>query len=364
MQGRRILRLVRPVFLSVPWHTRLCALPAHAIFETPANAMEAVNKLHAHVYKGSLLSATLKKRLDGLAKAAKTKPNNPPSSSQKSKSGPAPNRNSRLIVRNLPFNVTEQDLRAIFLPYGPIHSVHIPLASDIKPEHEHDEDAVKEEEGDAKPQIQTRTKQRSKGFAFVWFLSRKDAEKAMEGCNGMTVEAGMAETLVSDKQKKKKQRREEKKLKAKSAQEGEAAAGEEGEEEDEGSHRKRTIAVDWALSKDKWEAEKAKLEEVHAQESGEDVEMDEEDSESGDSEDDEDGSGSEKSDEEEQLGLHDDDSDASGSDEDESDSHAGEDDEDEDEKPTKPTLPAPEVGTTVFIRNVPFEATEDELRTL
>ncbi|PIL27482.1 hypothetical protein GSI_10632 [Ganoderma sinense ZZ0214-1] len=341
---------------------------AHAIFESPANAMEAVNKLHAHVYKGSLLSATLKKRLDGLAKAAKSKPAKPSSSSSphKAKSGPAPNRNSRLIVRNLPFDVTEQDLRAIFLPFGPIHSVHVPLASDAK--HEHDEDATKPEEDAEKPRTETQTKQRSKGFAFVWFLSRKDAEKAIEGCNGMIVEAGMAETLVSDKQKKKKQRREEKKLKAKSAEEeGEAAVGEEAEEE-EGSHRKRTIAVDWALSKDKWEAEKAKLEEAQAQEGGEDVEMDEEDGQSSNSEDDEDRSGSEENDDEEQLGVHDDDSEASGSDSDSSDSNPGEDDEDdeddEDEKRAKPTLPAPEVGTTIFIRNVPFEATEDELRTL
>nr|VWO94873.1 Eukaryotic translation initiation factor 3 subunit G (eIF3g) (Eukaryotic translation initiation factor 3 RNA-binding subunit) (eIF-3 RNA-binding subunit) (Translation initiation factor eIF3 p33 subunit homolog) (eIF3 p33 homolog) [Ganoderma boninense] len=335
---------------------------AHAIFETPANAMEAVNKLHAHVYKGSLLSATLKKRLDGLAKAAKSKPTKPSSSvPQKVKSAPAPNRNSRLIVRNLPFDVTEQDLRAIFLPYGPIYSVHIPLTSDAK--HEHDEDAVKLEGDEAKPRTQVQAQQRSKGFAFVWFLSRKDAEKAMEGCNGMTVEAGMAETLVSDKQKKKKQRREEKKLKEKSVVEGEAAVGEEGEEEDDGSHRKRTIAVDWALSKDKWEAEKAKLEEAQEQEKDEDVEMDGKDSESSSSEDGEDGS--QESDEEEQLGVHDDDSDSNGSDAEESDSNAGEDDEnDEDGKPAKPTLPAPEVGTTVFVRNVPFEATEDELRTL
>ncbi|KAI1798244.1 RNA-binding domain-containing protein [Ganoderma leucocontextum] len=324
---------------------------AHAIFESPANAMEAVNKLHAHVYKGSLLSATLKKRLDGLAKAKPAKP----SSSSQQKSGPAPNRNSRLIVRNLPFDITEQDLRAIFLPYGPIYSVHIPLTSDVKGE----EDAVKSEGSEAKLQ----TKQRSKGFAFVWFLSRKDAEKAMDGCNGMTVEAGMAETLVSDKQKKKKQRREEKKLKAKTTEQGEGAAGDGEEDEDERNHQKRTIAVDWALSKDKWEAEKAKLEEAKSQERGEDVETDE-DSEGSDSED-SDESGSGESDEDEQLGVHDDDSDASRSDSDESDSNAGEDDEDEEDQTLdKPTLPAPEVGTTVFIRNVPFEATEDELRTL
>ena len=342
-------------------------LLAHAIFETPANAMEAVNKLHAHVYKGSLLSATLKKRLDGLAKAAKTKPaklssSSPQKSTPTSKSGLAPNRNSRLIVRNLPFDVSEQDLLAIFLPYGPIHSVHIPFASDVK----HEDDTVKAEKEEGKPLVHS--KQRSKGFAFVWFLSRKDAEKAMEGCNGMIVEAGVAETLVSDKQKKKKQRREEKKLKAKAKaiEKGEDAAVDEDEDEGggEGNYGKRTIAVDWALSKDKWEAEKAKLEEAQAQKGGEDVRMDGE-SVSSDSEDEQEESEGEENDSGEQLGVHDDDSGASGSDSDEKDSSAEEGDEDEEaQKPVKPTLPAPEVGTTVFIRNVPFEATEDELRTL
>ncbi|TBU55534.1 RNA-binding domain-containing protein [Dichomitus squalens] len=324
---------------------------AHAIFETPANAMEAVNKLHAHVFKGSLLSATLKKRLDSLAKVAKAKPAKP-SAQQKSVFGPAPNRNSRLIVRNLPFDITEQDLRAIFLPYGPIYSIHIPLTSDVKPE-----EGVKADEGsDQKPQV----KQRSKGFAFVWFLSRKDAEKAMEGCNGTEVEAGMAEALVSDKQKKKKQRREEKKLKAKAKNEdGEGGEDEDEDDETDENRRKRTIAVDWALSKDKWEAEKAKVEEALAEEEHADVDMkDEEGSESSEG-------GSGESDSDEQLGVHDGDSDDSHSNSDGSDSDSGEDDDEEkDQKPAKPTLPAPEVGTTVFVRNVPFEATDDELRTL
>ena len=322
---------------------------AHAVFATPANASEAVNKLHAHVFKGSLLSATLKKRLDGLAKAAAVKKAKAPT---KQKAGPAPNHASRLIVRNLPFDITEQDLRAIFLPYGPIYSVHIPLASDVK-----HEDDVKSENGDSEP-----ARPRSKGFAFVWFLSRKDAEKAMQACNGMTVEAGMAEALVSDKQKKKKQRREEKKRKAK---EGEDAEQEDEEQEDAG---RRTIAVDWALSKDKWEAEKAKLE-AQAEEDA-DVEMsDAEDeasvsSKDGDSEDDEGGDSDSK---DEQLGVHEDDSEDGRSDADSSDSHPDDEDEEGDEEqqsPVKPTLPPPEVGTTVFVRNVPFEATEDELRTL
>ena len=326
---------------------------AHAIFETPATASEAVDKLHAHVFKGSLLSAALKRRLDSVAKAVAARKTKQQSSGTQQKGAPAPNRASRLIVRNLPFDITEQDLRAIFLPYGPIHSIHIPLAADVKSE---DTDVPRDEEGEERA---PRTRPKSKGFAFVWFLIRKDAEKAMEGCNGMTVEAGMAETMFSDKQKKKKQRREEKKRKA-----HEGGGSEDEEDEQEEGKGKRTIAVDWALSKDKWEAEKAKLEA--------DVEMGASDADDGS---DDEGTDSDKSGEEsgeedsedEQLGVHESGSDEEGESE-ESDSHPEDDNDDEevgvDEKPAKPTLPAPEVGTTVFVRNVPFEATEDELRTL
>lgn len=140
-----------------------------------------MNKLHAHVFKGSLLSVTLKKRFDSLSKvSASTK-------TDSATAFTAPNRASRLIVRNIPFDVTEQDLRAIFLPYGPIHSIHIPK----------DKDGSK-----------------GKGFAFVWMLSKKDAEKALEKCIGMAMRAGMAEGLVYDKQKRKKVWREEKRRKA------------------------------------------------------------------------------------------------------------------------------------------------------
>ncbi|KAI8970566.1 hypothetical protein BD414DRAFT_252504 [Trametes punicea] len=331
---------------------------AHALFDTPAAANEAVNKLHAHVFKGSLLSATLKKRLDGLAKVAKAKAKQ----SAKSTAVPAPNRNSRLIVRNLPFDITEQDLRAIFLPYGPIYSVHIPLAADTKEEDVKQDQLVKEEEGTSK------RRPRSKGFAFVWYLSRKDAEKALENCNGMTVKSGMAEALISDKQKKKKQRREEKKRKT--AEEGEEETdGEDDEGEKEGRGRKRVIAVDWALSKDKWEAEKAKQEALQEEEvdigvgSGESEGSDESD------ESDQEGEGSKSGSADEHLGVHDGESDENDSDDsqgpDGSEGEQSDEESDEEEqKPVKPTLPPPEVGTTVFVRNVPFEATEDELRTL
>ncbi|KAI0826648.1 hypothetical protein BC628DRAFT_1419132 [Trametes gibbosa] len=318
---------------------------AHALFTTPASANDAVTKLHAHVFKGSLLSVTLKKRLDGLAKSSRKL--KLVAKAAQPKAGGAPNRNSRLIVRNLPWNITEQDLRAIFLPHGPIHSVHIPKSTEVKKDDGAEDDEAKPEES------LCRSRLRAKGFAFVWFLSRKDAETAMEQCNGMIVEAGMAETLISDKQKRKKQRREESKLKAKAV--GGTEGGDGDAEEQETLKGQRVIAVDWALSKDKWEAEKAKIEEAQ-----QDVRMAEESGESyndasGDSDEYDEDSGSE----DEQLGVHEGESDDSH--DDSGDEHNSDED---DEKPARPTLPPPEVGTTLFVRNVPYEATEDEMRTL
>ncbi|THH30975.1 hypothetical protein EUX98_g3202 [Antrodiella citrinella] len=329
---------------------------AHVLFTTPATASEAVNKLHAHVFKGSLLSVTLKKRMDGLAKPTAQKQSKKPKqengegeeatpSTSKRSAVPAPTNASRLIVRNLPWNITEQDLRSVFLPYGPIHSIHIP--------------AMAAKAGDVKAEDRT-TKQRMKGYAFVWMLSKKDAENAIEGANGTKVSAGMADALVRDKQKKKKLRREEKKIKEKekARREKKAAEGGEGEDEEEeddeeaeGTHDsdERVIAVDWALSKAKWEEAKTKIQEDEAEAAGEDGDEDEESESSGSESEGSDGS---------HIGVHD--GDGSEDDEDEDEDNQM----DVDENPGRPTLPPPETGTTLFVRNVPFEATDDELRTV
>ncbi|KAJ2923487.1 hypothetical protein H1R20_g13605, partial [Candolleomyces eurysporus] len=306
---------------------------AHVLFENPAKAQDAVSKLHAHVYKGSLLSVTLKKRLEHLAKPVAAK------------SGPAPTRASRLIVRNLPFNATEQDLRAMFLPYGPVHSITMPL-TEAKEAEEREEES---------------SRRRNKGFAFVWMLSKKDAERALEGCNAKAIRAGLAEELVSAKQKKKKQLRLEKRMKGvkkegaaapdvESDADAEAEGGEEKKEVGEDDQDERVIAVDWALSKEKWKEEMAKMEEQPA---GSDVEMEEPSSDSGGESD----SGDEG------LGVHEDDD--SGDESTSSrDGNEGYDRDTDEEEPTKPQLPPPEAGTTLFVRNVPYIATEDELRTL
>lgn len=360
----------------------LCRYLAHVLFSNPATAQEAVTRLHAHVFKSALLSVTLKKRMDGLAKAMSKKASISELSVNSPKKtfnvpAPAPSRASRLIVRNLPFDITEQDLRAVFLPYGPIHSIDIPLQNDaLKMEDKNDTDTLE----DIKKQLVTQL--RTKGYAFVWMLSKKDAEKALEGANGMRVHAGMADGMVRDKQKRKKLRREEAKLKQKEkerkARESEKKIEKEEEEEEESRAKEeeddvededaredeeyesgvaeRVIAVDWALSKDKWEEAKAKLQ----KEAKTDQDIKEEsDNESGDDEDEDSGSEDE---EDSHVGLHEYSDNESGPEDDGSDE--GMDVDGEDQKLSKPQLPPPETGTTLFVRNVPYEATEDELRTV
>lgn len=202
-----------------------------------------------------------------------------------------PNRSSRLIIRNLPWNITEQGLRTLFLPHGPVYSVDIPK-----------ENGLPTSENEVGPSTSRHPK--SKGFAFVWMLSRGDAEKALQNVNGKKI----------------------------------------GE---------RPIAVDWALSRGRWEVEKGKFEE-EANYEGIDANSDK------DSDSERYHSDSDEASDEDQLGVHEGDTDSiTGSDED----PAGEGSSDR-EEPVKPELPQTDTGTTIFIRNVPYEATEDELRIL
>lgn len=192
--------------------------------------------------------------------------------------------------------IKEEDLRAVFIPFGPIHSITVPTAPSKIP--------VRERHKPAPP--------RTRGFAFVWFLSKKDAEKAMEAVNGTPIRR-----IGHQKQ--------------------------EGQEE-------RIVTVDWAMSKDKWEDLQKQDPDADVKVEAEDVKVKvEEDSEASS---DTDSSGS--------------DSDSDGSDDDDSDESAEDDDEvkvedSDEEEPAKPTLPTVDVGSTLFIRNIPFETTEDEL---
>lgn len=275
---------------------------AEVVFPTPKEAIENAERMHASTYKDALLSCVLKKRLEKVAAVAGAE-----ASGDVSKSG-------RMIIRNLPWDVrtllflsssfvdicadpsecffflhflqtTETTLNRLFLPFGPIHAITLPP-----------------------PVVKEGSKPRARGFAFVHMLTRKDAEKAMEVVNGTTV-------FGEDNFK---------------------AVVPEGEERRGG----REVAVDWALSRDKWEKEKAEEAEAEPEVAAEeDVEEEEEEdaAESGEDAEMEDGTIL---------------------------APMGDDEESEEDEAVTPALPPPSEQTTLFVRNLSFEVTEDQLRTL
>ncbi|KAI1317370.1 RNA recognition motif-containing protein [Mortierella claussenii] len=218
----------------------------------------------------------------------------------------------RLIVRNLPWKYREQELRALFTKFGTVHEVNLPRKYEGGP---------------------------LRGFGFVQMENLEATEKAVAALNGT-------------------------------------------------EHHGRTIAVDWALAKDRFEEAEAKTEtEEVPQTTGadRDVEMEdvsadnEAEEEEGDDEkeidEDEEEEGSEEEgedDNDEELDLEhlqgSDDEEAEDSDE---EMDAEEEDaaalaaldaeEAEEKEQSKMVLPDPSEGTTLFIRNLDFEATKDDL---
>jgi nucleolar protein 4 len=212
--------------------------------------------------------------------------------------------------------ITADDLRALFTPHGAIHSVHIPTVP-----HQPDHDAPSR----STPPTTTK-KPLARGFAFVWFLSKQDAARAISRVNGAKVYGGYAADKAIAAANKIAGRKEISKKK--------------------NEENARVIAVDWALSKDKWK-------EVNP--SGENAEGDDEGSilkiHSGDEEEEEkyeDGKESSSTSQDEEDGDDVDDDAIRGSATSDQTGHP----------------PPPAEGTTLFIRNVPFEATDDDLKEL
>jgi nucleolar protein 4 len=168
---------------------------------------------------------------------------------------------------------------------------------------------------------------RLRGFAFVWFTTKSDAEKAIAGANGKPITRAQGKSWKSEVEKKK------------------------GEE--------RVIAVDWALSKEKWreaQGEGGDVQDEDVKMEGDEGVKEEEEEEADEEEDSEEGSDEESAEEE-------------SGDEDDEEEQTEEDEEDdadpvEGQEPVKPTLPTVDVGSTLFVRNLPFEVTEQELNSL
>ncbi|KAF9420462.1 RNA recognition motif-containing protein, partial [Entomortierella beljakovae] len=217
----------------------------------------------------------------------------------------------RLIVRNLPWKYRETELRALFTKYGTVHEVNLPRKYEGGP---------------------------LRGFGFVQMENLEATEKAVAALNGT-------------------------------------------------EHHGRTIAVDWALAKDRFEESEANAQTEQTTENDQDVEMEDasadnedkndeavESSEEGDEDEDEDEEEGDDDDEDgdEELDLEhlkgSDDEEAEDSDE---DMDAEEEDaaalaaldaeEAQEKEQSKMVLPEPSEGTTLFIRNLDFDATKDDL---
>ncbi|KAK4701504.1 nucleolar protein 4, partial [Phenoliferia sp. Uapishka_3] len=206
--------------------------------------------------------------------------------------------------------ISVADLRTVFAKYGSLHSITLPLDG---------------------------TTGLPRGFAFVYYLSKSAAEAALKGVNETRIYAGLAAERVMSEGGKGGKKSEVRAQAKKDEKENAGGGGEKG----------RIVAVDWALGKDDYK--KAQADEAKAAAEGES-------GSEGSEEEDEDSE--EESEEEEE----DDDSDlepiAYKSEESEDEHHADDDDDKLDEEPEAPEPPK---GTTLFVRNMSFEATEAEL---
>ncbi|GAP93071.1 putative RNA recognition motif containing protein [Rosellinia necatrix] len=206
----------------------------------------------------------------------------------------------KLIIRNLPWSIKHSDqLATLFRSYGLVKYADIP-----------------------------QSKGKLSGFGFVTMRGRKNAQAAMEGVNGKVVHG-------------------------------------------------RTVSVDWAVSKDEWQKHETNdsKSSKYQEQSDEDEDEDENegDVDKGDEEDDKESGEKEDEDDEEEdediknfmknhMGnLEDEDSDAE-----EDDDEGGSDGDDaaSDSAPVPSTKPLmTDNKTTLFIRNLPFLTTDDQLKT-
>ncbi|KAK4049390.1 RNA recognition motif-containing protein [Microbotryomycetes sp. JL201] len=278
------------VIEDVKWPIRLPSKEHAAllVMSSPRDAHEVMKRLNNHVFRGHVVSATVKSTWDLTQRLGQARGG------------------GRLLVRNLAFDISIPDLRTVFARFGPLHSITLPT--------------------DAKTG-------KARGFAFIHFVAKTDAEKALTTINGTRIYAGMAAERVASeggKEGKKKDVREKKKAESKNSQTNE---------------RGRLVAVDWALGKDEWE--KAQQEDGALADDKPDQDQEDED----DTEESSDDSDEEESEEDSDSDLE---PVALGA---ESEEEKSQDDEDEDEEhdakdDTK--------GTTLFVRNLSFEATEAE----
>ncbi|KAG2220419.1 hypothetical protein INT45_000644 [Circinella minor] len=307
-------------------------------FAVPEDAKEALEKLKTVKFKGKrplTMEFAQRKSIGGKRSAPSDQTEEQKEQKEQETKRPRINKTginkaARLIVRNLPWKYDEKDLEGIFGKYGQVTEVRLPRKFPGGP---------------------------LRGFAFVQFKNVKNAETAIAKLNAS-------------------------------------------------EHHGRTIAVDWSLSKDRFnqvEQTEANTEEAEKKEDASSDSGDSSSSSSSEESDDDDSSSDSSNDEDDDEGDEDEDESESSDNDDEEDDNDDDDSEvdeidekinfaqvdsedgeersdeemeDADEdvemeeveqketKPEKKRLPDASEGATLFVRNLLFESTEQDLKEL
>ena len=164
-------------------------------FKSTKDAALAVAKLDHHIFKGSML------QVKSAAKAVVADDKEAAGKSGRMKRA-AEAEGLRLIVRNLAFQTTDEDLEKLFVVHGPLLEVRVvrmPVGEDEAKGEEIDKDATK-----VGPALG-----RSRGFGFVQYRDVADARVAVEKLNGvkvkgreMIVDFALSKTKYLEQQKK------------------------------------------------------------------------------------------------------------------------------------------------------------------
>ncbi|KAM8973416.1 RNA-binding protein 28 isoform 2-T2 [Pelodytes ibericus] len=313
---------IRQSFVVRERGTEKCRGFGYVTFSILEDAQRAMKEIKT--YDGSKIEVMVaKKKLRDKEKKPKSEESNTePKNVKKSKEMKGQHRKARLIIRNLSFKCSEDDLKKHFSTFGTVLEANIPTKPDGK----------------------------MRGFAFVQFKNMLEASKALKGTNMKSIKG-------------------------------------------------RTIAVDWAVAKDKYTATQGvstagKWKESSSEEA-EESEQEEKSEEQDDSEDDEpeeekqplqqepkdqkklpkNSPDPQDSSSEEEEEDDDDDASADSDQEDESDGDDSDDDDDNSDTDSKKkgkkkekkkiTLPSDvNEGKTLFIRNLSFNSEEEDLEKL
>ncbi|XP_026222386.1 LOW QUALITY PROTEIN: RNA-binding protein 28 [Anabas testudineus] len=322
--------------------TEKCRGFGYVTYSMEEDAQRALKEVKE--YDGKRLSLSVaKKKIKDKKKAAAKEPAKEPAAvpeknEQQSKGFRKKQMKARLIIRNLSFKCSEDDLKEVFSKFGTVLESKIPLKPDGK----------------------------MRGFAFVMFKNVPQAAKALNTMNlkeikGRQVAVDWAVPKDKFIATQHSSGAENQNVKVETAKQSDT----ESDTDDENEKKKQAGPAKKRVTS------KAAVQQVEESQSDDEDDNEEEDSdEDEDDDDDDEDEKEEDDDDEEEEDDHDDDDDDDGSsldsNDDEDESQDDEEDEDDEgdsaqkKKTSKKLLPSDvKEGRTVFIRNLSFD-TEDE----